>query len=46
VSEEELESQFNMTLEKLAFLETEIDEIDGLKCIIQRLQDENRGIKY
>ncbi|XP_011504380.1 PREDICTED: nuclear distribution protein nudE-like 1 isoform X2 [Ceratosolen solmsi marchali] len=45
VSGEELESQFNMTLEKLAFLETEVDEIESLKCIVQRLQEENRDLR-
>lgn len=45
VSEEELETQFNMTLEKLAILETEADELENLKIMIHRLQEENKDLR-
>lgn len=42
-TEEELEMQFNAVLEKLALLETDVDEKEGLKIVVQRLKDENKG---
>lgn len=43
-TEEEFEAKFNLEIEKNALLESELDEKDGLKVIVQRLMDEIRGI--
>ena len=42
-SEEEIEAKFNSAIEKNALLESELDEKESLKMIVQRLMDENRG---
>lgn len=43
VTEEEIEAKFNLAIEKNALLESELDEKEGLKVIVQRLMDEVRG---
>lgn len=42
-TEEEIEAKFNSAIEKNALLESELDEKESLKIIVQRLMDENRG---
>ncbi|XP_008211384.1 nuclear distribution protein nudE homolog 1-like isoform X2 [Nasonia vitripennis] len=44
-AEEELEMQFNSVLEKLALLQTDVEEKEGLKVVVQRLKDENKELK-
>ncbi|XP_033213917.1 nuclear distribution protein nudE-like 1-B [Belonocnema kinseyi] len=44
-TEEEIEAKFNLEIEKNALLESELDEKDGLKVIVQRLMDEIRDLK-
>ncbi|XP_043485010.1 nuclear distribution protein nudE-like 1-B [Leptopilina heterotoma] len=44
-TEEEFEAKFNLEIEKNALLESELDEKDGLKVIVQRLMDEIRDLK-
>lgn len=43
VTEEEIEAKLNLAIEKNALLESELDEKEGLKIIVQRLMDEIRG---
>lgn len=45
VTEEEIEAKFNLAIEKNALLESELDEKEGLKVIVQRLMDEIRDLK-
>ncbi|KAH0947405.1 hypothetical protein HN011_009779 [Eciton burchellii] len=45
VTEEEIEAKFNLAIEKNALLESELDEKEGLKIIVQRLMDEVRDLK-
>ncbi|KYQ59693.1 Nuclear distribution protein nudE-like 1-A [Trachymyrmex zeteki] len=45
VTEEEIEAKFNLAIEKNALLESELDEKEGLKVIVQRLMDEVRDLK-
>ncbi|XP_014467507.1 PREDICTED: nuclear distribution protein nudE-like 1-A isoform X1 [Dinoponera quadriceps] len=45
VTEEEIEAKFNSAIEKNALLESELDEKEGLKVIVQRLMDEVRDLK-
>ncbi|XP_015588684.1 nuclear distribution protein nudE homolog 1-A [Cephus cinctus] len=45
VTEEEIEAKFNLAIEKNALLESELDEKEGLKVIVQRLTDEIRDLK-
>ncbi|XP_076183008.1 nuclear distribution protein nudE [Ptiloglossa arizonensis] len=42
VTEEEIEAKLNSAIEKNALLESELDEKEGLKVIVQRLMDEIR----
>lgn len=44
VTEEEIEAKLNSAIEKNALLESELDEKEGLKVIVQRLMDEIRGL--
>lgn len=43
VTEEEIEAKLNSAIEKNALLESELDEKEALKVIVQRLMDEIRG---
>ncbi|XP_053987542.1 nuclear distribution protein nudE homolog 1-A [Hylaeus anthracinus] len=45
VTEEEIEAKLNSAIEKNALLESELDEKEGLKVIVQRLMDEIRDLK-
>ncbi|XP_043258246.1 nuclear distribution protein nudE homolog 1-A isoform X2 [Colletes gigas] len=45
VTEEEIEAKLNLAIEKNALLESELDEKEGLKVIVQRLMDEIRDLK-
>ena len=45
VSLDDFEQRLNQTLERNAFLESELDEKDSLTVTVQRLHDEARGIK-
>ncbi|XP_044008889.1 nuclear distribution protein nudE-like 1-A isoform X1 [Aphidius gifuensis] len=44
-TEEAIEAKFNSAIEKNALLESELDEKESLKVIVQRLMDENRDLK-
>ncbi|XP_063981593.1 nuclear distribution protein nudE-like 1 isoform X2 [Diachasmimorpha longicaudata] len=44
-TEEAIEAKFNSAIEKNALLESELDEKESLKIIVQRLMDENRDLK-
>ncbi|XP_043282144.1 nuclear distribution protein nudE-like 1-B isoform X2 [Venturia canescens] len=44
-TEEEIEAKFNSAIEKNALLESELDEKESLKMIVQRLMDEIRDLK-
>lgn len=43
VTEEEMEAKCNLAIERNALLESELDEKEGLKVMVQRLMDEIRG---
>ncbi|XP_076755016.1 nuclear distribution protein nudE [Xylocopa sonorina] len=45
VTEEEIEAKLNSAIEKNALLESELDEKEALKVIVQRLMDEIRDLK-
>ncbi|KZC11800.1 Nuclear distribution protein nudE-like 1-A [Dufourea novaeangliae] len=45
VTEEEIEAKLNSAIEKNALLESELDEKEGLKVLVQRLMDEIRDLK-
>ncbi|XP_034935619.1 nuclear distribution protein nudE-like 1-B [Chelonus insularis] len=44
-SEEAIEAKFHSAIEKNALLESELDEKENLKVLVQRLMDENRDLK-
>lgn len=43
---EDFEARLNLAIERNAFLESELDEKEALKVMVQRLKDEARGEKY
>lgn len=43
VSLEDFEARLNLAIERNAFLESELDEKETLKAMVQRLKDETRG---
>ncbi|XP_046736940.1 nuclear distribution protein nudE-like 1 isoform X1 [Diprion similis] len=45
VTEEEMEAKCNLAIERNALLESELDEKEGLKVMVQRLMDEIRDLK-
>lgn len=40
---EDFEARLNLAIERNAFLESELDEKEDLKVMVQRLKDEARG---
>lgn len=44
MSIEDFESKLNVAIERNAFLESELDEKENLKSMVQRLKDETRGL--
>ena len=46
VSLDDFEQRLNQTLERNAFLESELDEKDSLSVTVQRLHDEARGKSF
>ncbi|XP_059488540.1 nuclear distribution protein nudE-like 1 isoform X2 [Neocloeon triangulifer] len=42
---EDLESKLNIAIERNAFIESELDEKEGLKTMVQRLKDESRDLR-
>lgn len=44
MSIEDFEAKLNLAIERNAFLESELDEKENLKSMVQRLKDETRGI--
>lgn len=42
----EFETKLNYALERNVLLESELDEKESLKTMVQRLKDEARGKKY
>lgn len=45
VSLDDFDQRLNQTMERNAFLESELDEKDSLSVTVQRLHDETRGMK-
>lgn len=45
VSVEDFESRLNLAIERNAFLESELDEKESLRAMVQRLKDEARDMK-
>lgn len=43
MSIEEFETRLNQAIERNVYLESELDEKDNLKAMVQRLKDETRG---
>ena len=43
VSLDDFDQRLNQTMERNAFLESELDEKDSLSVTVQRLHDETRG---
>jgi len=44
MSIEDFEAKLNLAIERNAFLESELDEKENLKSMVQRLKDETRGL--
>lgn len=44
MSIEDFEVKLNLAIERNAFLESELDEKENLKSMVQRLKDETRGL--
>ncbi len=42
---EDLESRMNIAIERNAFLESELDEKECLKAVVQRMKDETRDLR-
>jgi len=43
---EDFEAKLNYAIERNAFLESELDEKENLKSMVQRLKDETRGTQF
>lgn len=43
MSIEDFETKLNLAIERNVYLESELDEKDNLKGMVQRLKDETRG---
>ncbi len=43
MSIEDFETKLNSAIERNVYLESELDEKDNLKSMVQRLKDETRG---
>ncbi|ODN06136.1 Nuclear distribution protein nudE-like 1 [Orchesella cincta] len=46
MSIEDFEVKLNLAIERNAFLESELDEKENLKSMVQRLKDETRDLRY
>ena len=42
---EDFESRMNSAIERNAFLESELDEKESLKSVVQRMKDETRDLR-
>ena len=42
---EDFESRMNSAIERNAFLESELDEKESLKALVQRMKDESRDLR-
>lgn len=42
---EDFESRMNSAIERNAFLESELDEKESLKAVVQRMKDETRDLR-
>ena len=42
---EDFEARLNIAIERNAFLESELDEKENLKMVVQRLKDESRDLR-